>query len=411
MKINKFSVLALTGVMLLTGCSNQTTKSSESDKLSVVTTTFYEYDWVMEVIGDKKDLFDVTLLMHTGVDIHSYEPTAKDIITIKSADLFVYNGGHSHDWVGDVIAEPTNEDFRYVNIMESLGDKVKAEVSVEGMQNAHDHHESDEATGMTSHELEYDKEKYDYFTACCFEENFDLDEDGKVKGFTHPETNEYIEYCCESDGFVFDGHNLLGILVEKEDCTDESCEIDHSDKKQGHDDEHIWLSLHNAMIVSEILGEELGEIDSKNADTYEKNAATYIDTLEVLDEEYKQAIETANTDTLIFADRFPFLYLMDDYDINYYAAFQGCSSETEASFETVTFLAKKVDELNVDELLIIDNGLIDLAKTVNSSSDKQDCEILTLNSMQSISKEDIDKGATYYKYMQENLEVLKKALD
>ena len=169
--------------------------------------------------------------------------------------------------------------------------------------------------------------------------------------------------------------------------------------------------MHNAITVCEKLADEIGEIDTKNEKAYEENANAYIKKLEELDKDYKDTVKTAKKDTLIFADRFPFIYLMEDYNIKYYAAFQGCSAETEASFETVKFLAEKVDELDVNSLLIIDNGLEELAKTINSSTKKKNCEILTLNSMQSISKDDINAGATYYEYMQNNLDIINKALN
>ena len=165
------------------------------------------------------------------------------------------------------------------------------------------------------------------------------------------------------------------------------------------------------MTTCEFLAQEIAKLDPENKDKYIENANAYIQTLEKLDEEYKDAVENAPKDTLVFADRFPFLYLMDDYDINYYAAFQGCSAETEASFETVTFLAKKVDELDAQKLLVIDNGMLELAETINSNTEKKNCEILTLHSMQSISKDEIENGASYYKYMKENLEVIKQALN
>ena len=165
------------------------------------------------------------------------------------------------------------------------------------------------------------------------------------------------------------------------------------------------------MTVCEVLAEEIGAIDTENADAYMTNANAYIEKLSALDQAYKDAVTEAEKDTLVFADRFPFLYLMDDYGIKYYAAFHGCSAETEASFETVMFLAEKVDELDIDQLLIIDNGLVELAETVNSSTDKQDCDVLTLHSMQSVSQQDIDAGATYYNYMEGNLEVIKQALN
>ena len=113
----------------------------------------------------------------------------------------------------------------------------------------------------------------------------------------------------------------------------------------------------------------------------------------------------------MFTDRFPFLYLFNDYSIKYYAAFNGCSAETEASFETVKFLSNKADELEVNSLMILDRGLVDLANTVNDNTSNKDCEVLELNSIQSITQEQINNNETYLKYMKENLEILNKALN
>ncbi len=164
------------------------------------------------------------------------------------------------------------------------------------------------------------------------------------------------------------------------------------------------------MIVCEYFADVLGTLDAENADVYQANAQDYIEQLETLDAEYDEMIEAATRDTIIVTDRFPFLYLANDYDINYYAAFEGCSAETEASFETIVFLAEKVDEYNANYVLIIDNGLEELASTVISSSSSSDVEVLVLDSMQSITQTDIDAGATYYSIMESNLEVLRLAL-
>ncbi len=164
------------------------------------------------------------------------------------------------------------------------------------------------------------------------------------------------------------------------------------------------------MTICEVIGEEISKLDPENATSYETNTASYVASLAALHEEYKTAITEADRDTLIFADRFPFLYMLSDYEVNYYAAFQGCSAETEASFETVTFLAEKVNELDVNNLLVLDNGLVDVATTVNNTSEDKDSSTLVLHSMQSVSQEDIAAGATYLNIMQENLQTLKTAL-
>ena len=175
-------------------------------------------------------------------------------------------------------------------------------------------------------------------------------------------------------------------------------------------DEHIWLSLKNAEILVGKIAESIESLDSNNADIYKQNAASYIDKLNALDSKYAEAVENANTKTLLFADRFPFRYLVDDYGLDYYAAFGGCSAETEASFETVTFLAKKIDELAIKTVLTIDGSDSKIAETIVSNTASKDQQILTLDSIQSVTKNDIKSGMTYLSIMESNLAILKEAL-
>ncbi len=177
-----------------------------------------------------------------------------------------------------------------------------------------------------------------------------------------------------------------------------------------HADEHVWLSLHNAMFMVALMSEEVQSLDEANANLYEANAQVYIEELAALDTKYEEVVHHAPRDTLIFADRFAFLYMMEDYGINYYAAFEGCSAESEASFETIAFLAEKSNALQIDNILILEDGLEEVAQTVIDNSTQNDCEILELNAMQSIDSEDIQDGVTYLQLMEENLEVLEIAL-
>ena len=114
---------------------------------------------------------------------------------------------------------------------------------------------------------------------------------------------------------------------------------------------------------------------------------------------------------MLFADRFPFRYIADDYDLKYYAAFAGCSAETEASFETVKFLAEKVDELDLPCVLTIEGAKHKIAETVISNTSSKDQKILTMDSMQSVSSDDVKDGASYISIMEKNLDVLKEALN
>ena len=200
----------------------------------------------------------------------------------------------------------------------------------------------------------------------------------------------------------------------------------HSAGAETEYDEHVWLSLRNAELFTEKIADEISLLDAGKADAYKKNADAYIGRLKKLDREYTGIIKDARLKTLLFADRFPFRYMTDDYGLDYYAAFIGCSSESEASFDTMTFLAEKLNKLSLNHVMTIDgsdqklaHSVIDIAKTVNQrrakeqkgGQSKSEYEILTLDSMQSSSKEQIDSGSDYIRVMKNNLAVLKKALN
>jgi len=175
-------------------------------------------------------------------------------------------------------------------------------------------------------------------------------------------------------------------------------------------DEHIWLSLKNARKLTKSIKDALIKIDSGHETEYEKNGAMYDEKLDALDKEYRHMVEEARRDTLVFGDRFPFRYLTDDYDLTYYAAFPGCSGETEASFETVVFLANKVDELGIKDILVLENADGKVAASIKNSTKEKNHKIRELNSMQSVKEHDIDAGETYLGIMEQNLTVLKTAL-
>ncbi|MBQ4236261.1 MAG: zinc ABC transporter substrate-binding protein, partial [Treponema sp.] len=171
-----------------------------------------------------------------------------------------------------------------------------------------------------------------------------------------------------------------------------------------------WLSLKNAIIIVNVLRDSIIKLDSNNSSIYKKNAENYTLQLSKLDSEYKTAVTNGKYDSLLFADRFPFRYLVDDYGLKYYAAFIGCSAESEASFETIAFLVNKVNELNLKAVLTIEKSDKKIARTVVSNSKNKKCEILEMNSLQSVSKNEIKAGLSYLETMKKNLEVLKKAL-
>ena len=218
--------------------------------------------------------------------------------------------------------------------------------------------------------------------------------------------------------------NLLevrGVAVQEEEVVEgmqEEDEHDHEDEDHDHEDEegeveydeHVWLSLKNAAVLCQEIADQLGAIDPANKDAYAANAAAYIGELNTLDAQYEAAVNAAPVKTVLFGDRFPFRYLADDYGLDYYAAFVGCSAETEASFETVVFLANKVDELGLSAVLTIESSDGKIARTIVQNTAAKSAQILHMDSMQSTTSQDVKNGVTYLSTMEGNLEVLKQAL-
>ena len=175
-------------------------------------------------------------------------------------------------------------------------------------------------------------------------------------------------------------------------------------------DEHVWLSLKNAQVLCDAISQALQAIDPENKEAYAANAEAYEKQLSALDEKYQEAVDSAACKTLLFGDRFPFRYLTDDYGLRYYAAFSGCSAESEASFETILFLAKKLDELGLPCILTIEGARHKIAQTIVENTAKKNQSILALDSMQSTTSKDVAQGTAYLSVMEKNLDVLTNAL-
>ena len=183
----------------------------------------------------------------------------------------------------------------------------------------------------------------------------------------------------------------------------------HNDSGSGYD-EHIWLSLRNADTICVSICDALCGLDPASSEIYRSNLDKYRAELRALDEEYRTVSDGTDSRTLIFGDRFPFRYLADDYGFDYYAAFPGCSAETEASFDTIARLSEKLNELELDTVFIIENSDDSIARSVIANSGNTSAGIETLDSIQSVSRDDIGKGASYLSIMRKNLETLKKVL-
>ncbi|HAG13556.1 MAG TPA: zinc ABC transporter substrate-binding protein, partial [Ruminococcus sp.] len=275
--------------------------SVTGEQLSIVCTIFPEYDWVKQILGDHASHAEITYLLDSGVDLHSYQPTAADMAKIADCDLFVYIGGESDEWVEDALAEAVNPDMQTINLMEVMGDAAKEEVVKEGME------PEDEEDGEDADEPEYD--------------------------------------------------------------------------------EHVWLSLKNAKTLCTEITDRLSILDSANKDAYKANLDAYTAQLDKLDGDFKALIDGASQKVLVFGDRFPFRYFVDDYGLDYFAAFAGCSAETEASFDTIVFLAEKMDELGCGTIFTIENSDHKIAQTVIDNTKEKNQNIAEMNSLQSVTKD------------------------
>lgn len=336
---------------VLAGCATgSASQGATSDKLKVVCATFPAYDWANQVVGDQADRYEITYLMGSGTDLHSYQPTVDDIAKISSCDLFIYVGGESDEWAEDAVKAAANPNMRVVNMLETVGDAAVEEEVVEGMQ--------------------AESEEHDHESGADHGHEGEADHDHEGEADHHHDASSEPEY-----------------------------------------DEHVWLSLRNAQKIVDAIASELSAVDAGAADAYAANAKAYKAQLADLDDRYGKMMKDAAYHTVVFADRFPFRYLVDDYNLSYYAAFVGCSAETEASFDTIAFLAKKVDELGLKTVLVIENSDQKIAQTVVQGTKDKNQKILVMDSLQSATDSDVAAGKTYLGAMEDNLKVLSEALN
>lgn len=499
-------LMAAMALVCLSACGNKTTNAgeipsdsvAEDKQLHIVTTIFPEYDWVKEILGDQVSNAEITMLLDNGVDLHSYQPTAEDIMKISNSDLFIYVGGESDEWVEGALQGAVNKDMKVINLMDVLSDTVKAEEAMPGMQAEEDHDhgyshfadsdvrdrslsdwagdwqsvypylEDGTLDGVMERKAESgDKTAEEYRT--YYEKGYKTEdenivingEDNTIKfvknGVSAEAVYQYkgyqiydyesgsrgVRYFFEAtsgDGdapkyvqfsdhgiapgkaehfhiyFGNDGFDALSEEMENwptyypSDMTGDEIADEMLEHEEKEYDEHVWLSLKNAKVLCTAIADELSELNPDNAELYKKNLDAYVEKLSNLDKEYQQTVDTSERNTLLFGDRFPFRYLVDDYGLSYYAAFAGCSAETEASFETITFLAGKVDELGLHNALTIEKSDQKIAQTIIKNTKEKNQKILTMDSMQSTTSENVSDGATYLSIMENNLEILKEAL-
>ena len=481
-------------VTLLAGCRDSQpgadTGADSSERIRIVATIFPQYDWTRQIIGDNMDNFELILLQDTLVDLHSFQPSISDIVTISDSDLFIYVGGHSDDWVENVMRQATNPDMIVINMMDALGSAIRYEEFVEGMEHGHDcahdhdhHHDhdcdDDDCDDDHHHDHNHDHDcddydceddhnhasrlvhvsghvyisrlvsaysdddyecccDYDYYYLCCCDYDYYPCEYDWVYEYEPCccDYGYYYECCCDYYYAHYYNHDHDHSLDSHyhdhdhdHDCDhDYDCDHDHDhdcdDHEHGHHhhhhhghhhhhdiyDEHVWLSLRNAIIISHAIADALSELDPDNADDFRQNLAAYTAQLSALDVDFQRMVNAAPNNTLLFADRFPFLYLVADYGINYYAAFPGCSAEAEASFSTIVFLTQRVNELGLHTIMVTESADKSIARTIINNSENRNQQILVLDSLQSVTAGNVRDGITYLDVMRSNLYVLQEAL-
>ena len=315
-----------------------TDKPTEGKKLQIVTTNFPSYDFARAIT---KEDAEVTMLVKPGAETHSFEPSPQDIITIQNADLFIYTGGDSDEWVDGILESVQNKNFHVFKMMDAVN--LIEEETVEGMQEEeHEHADADHG----NEEADHDHEKAD----------------------------------------------------QAEEHEEEGPEMD----------EHVWTSPKNAITIVEKLEETLSGLDESHKDSFKANSESYVKELEELDKSFKEVVDSGKRKEIIVADRFPFAYFCKEYGLSYFAAFPGCSTDTQPSAATIAFLTDKVKEDKIPVVFHIEMGNEDM---VNAISRDTGAKKMLLNSVHNVTDSDFKAGKTYVDLMKPNVDALKEALN
>ena len=333
-----FVVLSLAAVFImaaLTGCGAAPASDSDSDsdgRLQIVTTIFPQYDFARAVAGGQAD---VTMLLKPGEEIHSYEPTPRDILAIQECDLFIYVGGENDVWVErilDGMGEDRPRTLRLVDLVDTVDEEI-----VEGMMPERETHADEDEESADEHVP-----------------------GGDASGETHEEP-----------------------------------------------DEHVWTSPRNAAVITEKIAESMSALDPDNAEIYGRNAADYEAQILALDEEFRAVRQKAKRDTIVFGDRFPIRYFALEYGLRYYAAFPGCSAESEPSAATLAFLIDKVREDKIPVVFSIEFSSGNIARAICESTGAVQ---RTFHTCHNVTRDEFESGATYVSLMRGNLEAVREAL-
>ena len=328
-------VLLLLPILLFSGCSGQEstgagnqgtsarpvgsagaarteenrTGEQPENRMQIVATIFPQYDFARQIVGDYADVY---MLLKPGEEIHSYEPTPQDIKMIQNSDLFIYTGGENDVWVENILSSLGDEGPRSVRLLDLV--ETSAEVHLEGMmEEKGDHDHADESDD-------------------------------------HAEDHDHDDHDGESDDHAEDhGHN-------------------HFEEEP---DEHVWTSPENCVILIEKLTDIICGTDPSHEEAYRRNGDAYRSAFEELDREYREMADSAARRTILFGDRFPFLYLARELDLTCYAAFSGCSAESEPSAATIAFLIDKAVEEKLPVVFKIEFSNGNIASAVSEAAEKK----------------------------------------
>lgn len=349
----------------------------ENGKLKVAVTLFPYYDFVRQIAGDQVDL---QMVIPAGMDSHSFEPTPADIRTIQHADVLISNGGTMEHWLEDTLSALDTSNMTIVTMMDYV-DTVEEEI-VEGMEDAghdHDHAHSHAAADDHDHSHETPEEH-----AAHAQEADDHDH-------SHETPEEHAAHAQEADDH------------------DHSDYVDHDGHEEAIEyDEHIWTSPVNAMKLVDVIGETLAEADPAHAEVFRQGAADYKKELEEIDAGFREVSRNRKRNMIVMGDKFPFRYLADEYQLDYRAAFSGCSSDTEPSAKTIAYLIDKVKEEQIPVVYYLELSSHRVSEIIGEETG---AEPLLLHSCHNVTRAQFDAGITYAGLMRQNIENLRKGID
>ena len=392
---------AVLGISLVLGGCAQTggsqgafdASSEENGKLKVAVTLFPYYDFVRQIAGNQVDL---QMVIPAGMDSHSFEPTPADIRTIQHADILISNGGTMEHWLDETLAALDTTNMTIVTMMDYV-DAVEEEI-VEGMEDADHDHEHTHVYVAADHD--HSGETPEEHAAHAHEDD-DHDHSGEM-----PE--EHAAHAHEDDD-----HDHSGETPEEHAAhsyeEDTRSYVDHDGHEEEIEyDEHIWTSPVNAMKLVDVIGDTLAEADPAHADTYHQGAENYKKELEEIDSGFREVSANRKRNMIVMGDKFPFRYLADEYQLDYRAAFSGCSSDTEPSAKTIAYLIDKVKEEQIPAVYYLELSSHRVAEIIGEETG---AEPLLLHSCHNVTRAQFDAGITYAGLMRQNIENLRKGID